>query len=278
MTKKEAPGMQAEGFENTPTPDQEKEMNDTSMTETTDNCEAVKRLFAEIAECPEGHFVILTLEDPFFQDPQPVRVKRAAELDGLEVGEFVHLAPIFDADGRKLDEPGDEWWKAALADVDFDTWRSWRITPNAALRLGDVVAVSLGEYQFERTLLVDGVEVAELITLDEIRRRSDAQKDAWIAEHAEAIEAARPAEATSVDVWDFNPRSNGQGILYVREFGPVSLSWSADVVDGVVSFRAGVDVMVHVGTTSEVVPGVDEMRELASALMAAIPTVEAATA
>lgn len=243
---------------------------------STENREAVRRLFAEIAECPADSYVILTPEDPFFQDAQPVRIKPVAELGGLEVGEFVHLAPIFDTDGRKLEQPGDEWWKTALADVDFNTWRAWQITPNAVLRLGAVVAVSLGEYRFARTLTVDGVEVAELVTLDEQSRRDRAERDAWLAEHPELLTATSWHETVQVD--DLHGL-DGVGIWFEHDYGSLRLVKHASHHDGVLTWdddSNAPEVIIDRDAVEDL--SVTQMRELASALMAAIPVVEAATA
>lgn len=276
--QKKGPGAvgAAAGAENIPTTAEEKEMNNTSMTDATDNREAVQRLFAEIAACPEGHVVILEPGDPFYEPEQPVRLKPVAEFGGrVQVGEFVDLAPVFDENGVRVEEPGADWWAGAFAEIGISDWHRWMRTPNAVLRVGDRLLVAAGSYRVAGTRVVDGVEVAEMITLAEQNRRTREAEAAWIAAHPDV--SAATGWHDSVDVVDFAEGSDdGVELMFEKDLGPVRIVQAAYHRDGALRWSDEPTVVVDSGYREDLT--VDGMRELASALMAAIPLVEEATA
>lgn len=273
----EGPAVQSEAFENTSTPSEEQETNETQTTaapeySATDVGAAMQRLFSEIDACPEGHIVTLNPEDPFFQEILPVRVKPAGEMQAPEVGELVSLAPLFDAAGRRVEQPADDWWAAAEADVPERVRQHWKHTPNAAIRLGEFLAISHGTYIVAAEREVDGVRVFELINLAEQKRRDRAERDEYLNAHPEIL-AAKPDWATKVSVDAFD--EDGADVIYDRDFGRVELSRGARFESGRVTFDDNTTApSVFIYEREDLT--VEGMRELASALLAAIPTVEAA--
>lgn len=262
--------------ENTPTLNQENEVNEIQPTTTPEH--AATDVAAALALIDDGSpYITLEPGDALYQDVEPSFRKPAAWL-GCDIEDargWIHMVHPIDQDGNKVDLPGGDWYRQTIAALDTKLVQHWKRTANAAIRLGDLLVISLGEYTPMGP--VDENGDVELVTLAEMRRRSDAEADAWEAAHADAIRAAMPAEATSFCVWDFSAFSDVQGVMYERDFGPVTISWPAEGSNGTVRVTGGPEVMVRVGNQSDVVDGVDELRKLASALMAAIPVVETAT-
>ncbi|WP_292786023.1 MULTISPECIES: hypothetical protein [unclassified Microbacterium] len=114
-------------------------------------------------------------------------------------------------------------------------------------------------------------------TIAEIRERNIAARSAWLAEHPE-VAALKPDWAETLDVDDLDG-VDGVDLWAERDFGPVRLIAHASYLDGRVTWDGEVttpNVVVERDYVEELT--VTQMRELASALMAAIPLVEAATA
>lgn len=277
MTQKNAPaavGAADEG-ENTSPPNEEQNMNTPIIADVR---EEVQRIFKELAECLEGQFVILEPSDALYQEPRPVRLKPVSEFGGkFRIGDLIDLAPVFDENGVRVEEPGSEWWASAFAEVGMTGWYRWMRTPNGVIRVGDRLVVAVGSYQVVGTRVVDGVEVAELITLEEHNRRQREAQEAWTESHLRLILASMPVGATSYEVWDFVSTDETVGVLFKHDVGRVTISWGADVKDGRVTRMAETPtVSVEAGNQMIEMSGVQEMREVASALMAAIPVLEAA--
>lgn len=272
----ETPGLAAEGFEITTNTSKEQIVNETIIAGTRNNREAVQRLFAEIAACPESHMVILEPSDPFYEPVQPVRIKPVAEFGGpVQVGEFVDLAPVFDENGTRVEEPGHEWWSGAYAEIGMTAWYRWIHTPNAVLRVGDRLLVAAGSYRVAGTRVVDGVEVAEMITLAEQNRRTREAEAAWIAAHPDISTATGWHD--TVDVVDFAEGSeDGVELMFEKDLGPARIVQAAYHRDGALRWSDGPTAVVDSRYREDLT--VDGMRELASALMTAIPVVEEATA
>lgn len=226
----------------------------------------------------EGHAHVIDLEpsDALYQDIADAFTKPLDWVEEADESKWLHMAYPVDGEGRYVKLPGGDWWVRHIMHLDPGAVRYWQTHPNSAIHVGELLVISLGEYQYVgRTETEDG-PVAEFITFDEARRRRDEAKDAWTETNLAAIIAAQPAQATSWDVWDFAEWSDSQGVMYEHEIGPVTIAWTADAQDGVVTVK-GLEVQVRVGDKSEMIGGVDEMRELAAALMAAIPVIEEAT-
>lgn len=142
---------------------------------------------------------------------------------------------------------------------------------------GQIVSVPISEENPNMDIIADTTDNREDEgeTLAEWNARDKAERAAWLVEHPEA-DAAKPDWATKVGV-EWEP-DGAHSITYDREFGHVLLSRWAVWDHGTVRFMAGTtDPEVVVVLRDEVLT-VTQMRELASALMAAIPVVEAAHA
>ena len=112
--------------------------------------------------------------------------------------------------------------------------------------------------------------------LAEWKARSRTDRDAWLAEHPELLTATSWHERVYVEDLD---GFEGVEILFERDFGPVRLIQRATHSDGVLTWdddTTAPNVIVDDRYREEL--SVEQIRELASALMAAIPVVEEATA
>lgn len=241
---------------------------------TTDARESVQDVFDDIERL--GGPVQLLPKHALFQQIPDTKVKTAAQIDDVEIeiglGWF-WFATVLDADGRDVTGIHSEQWDEALGSLSLGARRTVLSTPNAAMRLGEHLVISHGEYI---PIAKVGDDAYELISRDEWRRRERAARNAFADEHPVILES-KPAWADSVDVDAIDEKSGEADIVYGRSFGPVELSRAAVYVDGGMRFdddtdRPFVTLAKHEDLTLE------EMRELASAIMAAIPVVEEATA
>lgn len=260
--------------QSTTIPEEENEMSHQDTTALEHAATHVATVLAEI-DASEHGYIDIEPADPLYREIAPSFRKPVESLDGPleDFRGWTHMVYPIDADGRKVELPGGIWWREKIAEHRPDVVRYWKRNANTAIRVGGLLVISLGEYT-----PVGGIDEngeVEFVMLDELRRRADVAKDAWEAEHADVIKAAMPAEATTFEVWDFDGPDRSVGVLYEREIGPVTLSWSASVEGGCVT-RIGTapSVLVEIGNKSDEVGGVAEMRELVSALTSAIALLE----
>ncbi len=128
---------------------------------------------------------------------------------------------------------------------------------------------TMSEIQGTPDVLSDSEKLAEW------NARSRAERDAWLAEHPELLTATLWHEKVYVEDLD---GFEGVEILFERDFGPVRLIQRATHSNGVLTWdddTTAPNVIVDDRYREEL--SVEQIRELASALMAAIPVVEEAT-
>lgn len=216
-----------------------------------------------------GDVPVIDLEpgDVLWQDV-PVSCWRPLE---AVVGEYVRVAPLFGVDGRPVDQPSGDWWDAALLAHEPRAVSYWQNTPNAAINLGGFLAVSWGPYIAAGVHEVDGVRLVELVKPMEASRRNS---ESFLARHPD-VAAAKPGWADSVAV-DADTNADAE-VWFERNIGPVRLSRHAEFNGGVLRWDDDTTApSVDIDDGQEMT--VAQMRELASALMVAIPIVEEATA
>lgn len=244
---------------------------------------AVIEALAMIDAVPDDQYFHFEPGDELYQEVPAVIMKALAWMDGEPVGwdqgTWVHRVLPLDVEGRKV-EVIEEAWVDALRAVPRRVKETWRVTANAAIRVGDLLVVSLGLVFPDREVLVDGEPMVELVTFAEMQRRKQAVKVAWLDAHPE-IMANKPAWAkrVSVDAIDKEDDDGEVEIWFEREVGPVQLSKYANYRNGTLAWADGSDApSVSIDRDKCENITLDGMREIAAALMAAIPVVEAAMA
>ncbi len=275
-TNEETPDGQVEGFEITTTPEQEKEMNNAILTETTDNRETVRDVFAEIHSI--GPIVRLLPAHALFQQVPAVMFKTAEQLDDavieLDLGWYFY-ATVLDIDGRAVTTGlPEELWDAYRSSYSPRDRQLFEATPNAALRLGDFLVISHGSYTPVSKTTVDGVDGFEVITLDERRRRERAERAGYADRHQE-VRAMCPwwADNTSVEAVD----EQGADLIYDFTIGPVSMSLGARHENGRVTYDDE-SMRPFVSLAKWEALEESDMVDLIGALMTALPLVRDAAA
>lgn len=256
-----------------PIPEENTNMDKTTSApeySATDVAEALAMIDAGDVPC-----VDIDEDDDLYQDVPAVVLKPLSWLGAsVEESGWIHRVVPIDATGRKA--PSDEWPDFSGADVSPQVRRYWQHTPNSAIRVGDQLAVSHGMVLPVAEKVIDGERMVELVTHEELQRRQRAEKDGWLAAHPE-IASMSLGWGAKVSVDTLNG-VDGVDLWWEREFGrAVRMSRHA-------SYRAGVLTYDDDSTTPDVIVdrdfvedlSLDDMRELASALMAAIPVMEAA--
>ncbi len=241
------------------------------IADPTDTRESLAREVIEALEAIDvgtPHVVEFCPDEALYLEPVQSCSVPASDVAGKLKTTMVRC---FDTHGREV-TPDESYWAQHLGSVSARDRRSWRSTPNGGIRVGDVLAISAGEFFAYREYETAGERLVEFVTLDELQRRREAGKTAWIATHLTAVDAAAPAGFASWDVWDYQS-DDDLGIIYEAEIGPVAVSWAATFSDERVKLsEAGPEVSVRVGSVSDMVT-VDDMLELVDALMKAIPMV-----
>ncbi|MEV7631991.1 hypothetical protein AB0N64_06245 [Microbacterium sp. NPDC089318] len=233
----------------------------------------VAELFADIDATAEGYYPIIAPDDPLYQEISGVDYKPLSWLDWLAdptigfCGSWTSRSLAVDAEGRRADFPPAD----ALAAVPADLYRAWRQTPNAAIRVGALLLISLGEWLPMRKVEVDGETVVEIVTLDEIRRRQQAEKDAWLDDHPEVRSAVPWADSMGVDVIGDDGEVE---VWFEKAFGPVRFAQYAVHKDGRLRFGDGSSAPNVVIDKHEDLT-VGDMRSLIAGLTAAVEALEA---
>lgn len=270
MTNEEAPAGQGEGFEITPTPETENEMNSQDTTApqytATDVAEALRLIDSGPVPC-----IDISADDALWQDIAPVWSQTVAELGGtFENLEPVHRALPLDRNGRKVNLPADRIWRQQVVKVPAEVLRYWRTTPNSAIRVGELLIISLGMVIPQDPIEVDGEQVVEFITSEEQRRRWAVVKEQWISDHPE-IAASKPvwAETFGVDAVDDDGAAD---VWFEREMGVVRLSKHAEFRDGALTWDDDSTAPYVTIATWEGL-NLDDMLDLVDSLMNTIPFV-----
>lgn len=134
--------------------------------------------------------------------------------------------------------------------------------------------ISHGEYIPTAATTVEGREAFELMSRAEFERRREQREAAFLAEHPEIHAAVPWAEEITVDAPN---RVEAYDIWAERDFGKLRLSRRAEFADGVLTWDDDTSApAVMIDHWKELT--LEDMRELASALMGAIPVVEEALA
>ena len=224
------------------------------------NAAAVESILRELAELPPQHFLRLGDDDPFYEEPMPVRVRPAS--DFYDVDEVVGMigtrrtftsADIFDLTGRRVprEERPDEWWEAQRA-----------ITPtsgvfyesNAVHRLGHgYMIVGRGSYYVVAETTVDAERAFETISVEEQQRRDMAELEALMP----AVLAAKPGwaeEPTLASIDDYS-EADTIAVSYSRGgFLPDGFTWDAQVsIDQYVVISRQTGAVVRVDTLTPTV-------------------------
>lgn len=271
----EGPTVPGGAFEITPTPSEEQEVNETIIAETTPEGESVRDVFAYM-EREELTVIQLLPAHALAQQITARKVKRAEQIDDGQIDlewNWYWYATVLDIEGRDVTGTNtDAFWADLVGSLDLAHRRQLKSIPNAATRAGDFLVISHGEF-IPVTKFDD--DTYELVSRDEWRRRQRTRLNSF-ADNRPLIRESKPSWAESTDVDAVDPQTHEADIVYGRSFGPVELSRAAVYVDGGMRFddntdRPFVTLAKHEDLTLE------EMRELASALMAAIPVVEEAT-
>lgn len=120
------------------------------------------------------------------------------------------------------------------------------------------------------TFEIDG----ELLTADEWRKREQEKRDAFYRAHHAEIVAAQPSWALKAVVDAV--ADDEADLVYLTSYGSLELSRAAEFVGGRIVYSEGTDrpIVAIVGNVLNL--SVEEMRELAASLLAAVPAVEAA--
>ncbi|WP_141873014.1 hypothetical protein [Microbacterium saperdae] len=270
--------------ENTPTPSQEHMMNKNQDTVVPQfSSTAVIQALAVIDALPHDKYFHFEPGDELYQEIPAVVVKPLAWMGSDPVGwdqdTWVHRVLPLDLEGRKVDVLGAEW-DDALSAAPPGLVATWRVTANAAIRIGDLLVISLGQFFPHREVEVDGAPMVELVTFAETLRRKQEAKTAWLDAHP-TIAAHKPgwAERVIVEAIDErNPEADVE-IWFERDFGPVHLTKCATYNGGTLTWADGSDApSIHIDRDKREDMTLDGMRELAFALPEAISVVEAASA
>lgn len=271
MTQKNAPsavGAAAEGqYVSIPIPEENPNMSQnttTSRHSATDVANALALIDSGDVRC-----IDISPDDALWQEIEPVWSQTVAQLGGtFENLEPVHRALPLDGVGRKVNLPADRIWRQQIIKVPAAVLRYWRSTPNSAIRVGELLIISLGMVIPQEPIEVDGEQVVEFITSEEQRRRWAVAKDAWISDHPE-VAASKPewAETFGVDtIYD----DGVADIWFERSMGMVRLSKHVEFRDGSLTWDDGGPAPY---VTLEKWEGLepDDMLDLVDALMKAIP-------
>jgi hypothetical protein len=232
---------------------------------------AVESILRELSELPPDHYLTLGNDDPFYEEPMPVRVRPATDFsDADEMAAMIgtrkpfNSADIFDLTGRRVPrtERPAEWWEAQRA-----------ITPtsgvfyesNAVHRLGhDYLIVGRGMYYVVAETWLDGKRAFETITIEESMRR-DMEA---LEEYMPAVLAAKPgwAEEPTLKSIDDLSEADTIGVSFTRRgFLPNGFAWDAEVsIDQYVTISRQTGAVVRVDTLTPTVY-VAEPRRIADA-------------
>ncbi|MFK0401041.1 hypothetical protein ACIQTT_01795 [Microbacterium sp. NPDC090225] len=247
------------------------------MTETTPTYPSAA-VAAALHLIDSGSVPCIDLEegDVLWQAIPAAVIKPAAWLgERYELNGLIHTALPLDAEGRKVPLPDGPAWCTEVAALPTNVMQYWKSTPNSAIRIGDLLVISLGYMIPSAPVEVDGERFVEMVTPEEARRRDRVAKEEWLAAHPE-VRASKPEWAESMAIeWEGYPSEIS--VLYERVIGAVTISLAGVVEDGRLSFdRDTPDVLVKAGNMCEEIGGLVEMRSLAASLMAAIPVLEEA--
>lgn len=279
-TQKKAPsavGAAAEG-ENTSKLIEENNVNSNQDTTTpqysaTDVAEAL----AEI-DAPGFHCVEFEPGTTFYSEPLQSVTLAEESLGTTDSDGWVTFARFIDREGSEGDLP-DGYREKHLARVPGAELREFKKSANSGIRVGDYLAISYGLFRVDHDFERDGVRMVEMVTREEEQRRKHLAQETWTEKNRDLIQATMPSEATSFEVWDYDGAQRSTGVLYERVIGPLKLSWGAEIANGkVLHVDAQPAVLIEVGRTSDEIGNIDEMRELASSLTAAIEILEAVAA
>lgn len=219
----------------------------------------------------------LTPDDSLWQDVPEILVKPLAWMDGEPVGwdqgAWVHRVLPLDAEGRKVALPSSLEWGIETAALPPRVKAYWLRTPNSAVRVGELLVISLGHVFPNAEIDVDGERMVELISPTELHRRQRQDNEAWLAEHPDVV-AARRDWMQSIVVENLEGLE-GVEIHCERDLGPVNLAKYATYADGRLRWDDGDDApYVSLATKYREGLSVQDMRDLVDALMKAIPLVE----
>lgn len=201
------------------------------------------------------------------------KVKRADQIDDGPIElkwDWYWYATVLDIEGRDVTGTNtDAFWADLVGSLGLAQRRQLKTVANAATRAGDFLVISHGEFI---PVAKVGDDTYELVSRDEWRRQKRASLNAF-ADDRPVIRASQPAWADLLTVDAIYEDTQQADVIYSRDFGPVELSRAAVYVDGEMRFdddtdRPFVTLRKHEDLTLE------DMRELVSSLMAAIPLVE----
>lgn len=99
--------------------------------------------------------------EPLYQEPVGTFVVSADQVHRVDVFGVAHLMRLIDRDGRDVDCSAD-YWAEHSRHTDPTDVRSWRRGINGGIRLGDLLAVSYGDYEIAREFEIEGVRMVEL--------------------------------------------------------------------------------------------------------------------
>lgn len=210
-------------------------MNQT-IVQAERNTAAVEKILRELSEIPAHHYLTLGDDDPFYEEPTPVRVRPASDFADVaeiaaKVGKpnaYFYAADVFDLTGRKvpISERPAEWWaeqrKVTPTSVIF-------YETNAVHRLGhDYLMVGRGRWYVIAETRVDGQRAFETISDDEQTRRDLAELELLMP----AVHAAKPewADEPTIRSIDNDTDADTIAVTYSRGgFLPDGFTWDAEV-------------------------------------------------
>lgn len=217
--------------------------------------------------------------DALWQDVPDVVLKPIEWMDGAPVGEggeWCHRTLVLDAEGNK-GGPTPMEWSIEVAALPQGVLSYWAQTPNSAVRVGEFLAISLGRFFPAEEVEVDGERMVKLISPLEVARLRKALQDDWLDEHPQ-VRASKPAWADTIGADYYQGGDPAEvDVWFERLIGSVRMSKHAEFKGGVLTWD---DDSTDPYVTLEKWEDLDaaEMRDLVSALLAAIPVIEAASA